>query len=242
MCGFLSRLKDGTAFQIKFKDRRGGGEVLGTALRFAVKKNKQEKKKILVLGIPRGGVIVADIVATKLGADFDVVVAKKLTAPDNKENAVGALMFDGSVYLDDFMVSSLKIPVEYIESEKAHQAAEIERRVSAFRPAASSGDSSKTCRDYDLKGRTVIIVDDGIATGATVIAVARWARKQEPARLIIAAPVAQPQVVDLLKGKADAVEIISTPANFGSVNQFYQNFDQATEERVIEILKSRSLL
>ena len=85
MTGFFSRLRDGTAFQVKFRDRKGAGEALATVLRFSVKKSKQEKKGILVLGIPRGGVIIADIVARRLNADLDVVIAKKLTAPENKE-------------------------------------------------------------------------------------------------------------------------------------------------------------
>jgi predicted phosphoribosyltransferase len=191
----------------------------------------------LVLGIPRGGVIVADIVAKKLNADFDIVIPRKLTAPDNKENAIGAVMEDGSLYLDDFLVNSLKISQEYIEKEKQEQLQEIERRKALFRPPSC---------DYDIKDRSVVLVDDGIATGATVIAAARWIRKQQPKQLIIAAPVAQPQAADLLKNErevaADAVEIISTPSNFGSVNQFYQNFDQVTDERVIEILKNRNLL
>jgi predicted phosphoribosyltransferase len=102
-------------------------------------------------------------------------------------------------------------------------------------------------RDYDIKDRSVVLVDDGIATGATVIAAARWIRKQQPKQLIIAAPVAQPQAAELLKNEreasvADAVEIISTPSNFGGVSQFYQNFDQTTDEKVIEILKNRNLL
>ena len=234
MTGFFSRLRDGTAFQVKFRDRKGAGEALATVLRFSVKKSKQEKKGILVLGIPRGGVIIADIVARRLNADLDVVIAKKLTAPENKENAIGALLFDGSVYLDDFMVKSLKIPAPYIENEKAQQAREIEKRTEMFRPAGY--------REYDIQDRTVILVDDGIASGATVIAAARWIRKQKPGKLIIAAPIAQPNAIDLLKKEADSVEVISTPSNFGSVNQFYQNFDQATDERVVEILKCRDLL
>ena len=229
MTGFFSRLKDGTAFQLKFKDRLGAGEVLGNALKFTVKKSGDN----IVLGIPRGGVIVADIVARKLNADLDVVIARKLTAPDNKENAIGAVMPDGFTYLDEFLVNSLKVSPSYIEEEKSAQLQELERRVRLYRPRKT---------DYDVKGRTIVLVDDGIATGATVIAAARWLKRLEPARMIIAAPVAQPQAVELLKAEADAVEVISTPANFGSVNQFYKDFDQATDERVLEVLKNRGLL
>jgi putative phosphoribosyl transferase len=231
MTGLLSRLKDGTAFQVKFKDREGAGEALGIALKFVVKKSGG--KKVLVLGILRGGVIVADVIARKLNADFDVVIARKLTAPDNKENAIGAVMPDGSTYLDEFLVNSLKVPPGYIEEEKSAQLQEIKRRIQLYRPRSA---------EYDISGRTVVLVDDGIATGATVIAAARWLKRQGPAKLVIAAPVAQPQAVELLKSEADAVEVISTPANFGSVNQFYKNFDQATDERVLEILKNRGLL
>lgn len=229
MTGFFSRLKDGTAFQLKFRDRLGAGEVLGNALKFIVKKSGDN----VVLGIPRGGVIVADIVARKLNADFDVVIARKLTAPDNKENAIGAIMPDGYTYLDEFLVNSLKISQSYIEEEKGVQLQELERRIQLYRPRKTG---------YDVKGRTVVLVDDGISTGATVIAATRWLKRQEPARIIIAAPVAQPQAAELLKTEADAVEVISTPANFGFVNQFYKDFDQATDERVLQVLKSRRLL
>ena len=189
----------------------------------------------MVLGIPRGGVIVADVVAKKLNADFDIVIPRKLTAPDNKENAIGAVMEDGSLYLDDFLVNSLRISQEYIEKEIQEQLQEIARRKGLYCRQSKN-------KEYNIKDRVVILVDDGIATGATVIAAARWIRKQEPSQLIIASPVALPQAVDLLKNEADATEIISTPSNFGSVSQFYQNFDQATDERVIEILRNRSLL
>lgn len=226
MAGLFSRLRDGTAFQIKFRDRRGAGEALATALKFTLKKSNG--KRPLVLAIPRGGVIVAESVAKRLGADFDIVIPRKLMAPDNKENAIGAVMPDGSVYLDDFLIASLKVPQDYIDEEKRLQLQEIERRTRLFRPDAG---------DYDIRHRTVVLVDDGIATGATVIVVARWLKKQDPLRLIIAAPVANPQVVDILSNEADSVEIISTPSNFASVNQFYQDFEQSTDQKVIEIMK-----
>jgi putative phosphoribosyl transferase len=236
LSGFFSRLKEGNAFQLKFKDRAGAGVALATALKFTIKRKKDRQGGgILVLGIPRGGIIVADVIARKLDAELDVVIARKLRAPTNKENAIGAVMPDGSTYLDDFMVRSLKVSKEYIEQEKSEQVNDIANRIALFRPESIS-------RQYNIKGNTVILVDDGIATGSTVIAAARWIRKQEPEKLIIAAPVGQPQAIELLKLEADSVEVLSTPSNFGSVNQFYQNFDQATDERVIEILRNRNLL
>jgi len=230
---FFSNLKNGTAFQLRFKDRAGAGHALGIALKLSVKRKKDDKQRILVLGIPRGGVIVADIIAKKLDADFDIVIPRKLTAPDNKENSIGAVMSDGYVYLDDFMVTSLQVPAEYIEKEKSLQMDEIKARTSMFRPAP---------RDYKIAGRTVVLVDDGIATGSTVIAAARWIKKHNPSQLIIAAPISQPQAAERLKGEADRIEILSTPSSFVAVNQFYQEFDQATDERVKEILKARNLL
>lgn len=228
----LSGLKSGTLFQIKFKDRVGAGVALATALKFTVKRNKGSKPP-LVLGIPRGGIIVADIIAKKMNADFDVIISRKLTSPDNKESAIGAVMSDGSIYLDEFLVHSLKVPPEYIEREKQEQLKEIERRTALYRPNS---------KEYEINGKTVILVDDGIATGATVIAAARWIKRQQPNKLVIAAPLAQPQAVDLLKREADAVEILSTPSNFGSVSQFYQSFDPISDEKVIQVLKKRNMV
>lgn len=264
LSGFFSNLKDGTAFQIRFKDRVGAGIALATALRFAVKRRKGDDR-ILVLGIPRGGAVVADIVAQKMDAEFGIIVAKKLSAPENKENAIGAVVYDGSLYLDDFLVKSLKVSAEYIEKEKKDRLKEIEDKISLYAPFLSSSYSSRPPSSppppsssssispsvtsgaptfhhplvqSSIRNRIVILVDDGIASGATVIAAARWIKRQGPKHLTIAAPVGQPQSEDLLKKEADAVEILTTPPNFGSVNQFYQDFDAISDERVIEILKN----
>jgi predicted phosphoribosyltransferase len=230
-------------------------------LKTIVKRNKKEGNDLLVLGIPRGGVIVADVVAEKLNADyFDIVIPRKLRAPDNKENAIGAISQDGStVYLDEFMVSSLKVPAGYIEKEKAEQLKEIERRISNYRipqeaaaeaktpSPATSPPIKSTEQQYPITaGKTIVLlIDDGIATGATVIAAARWLRAKypKPAQLIIAAPVASKQAIELIRkeGKniVDKVEAVTTPSNFVSVNQFYKDFDQVTDDKVIEILRRR---
>jgi putative phosphoribosyl transferase len=251
--GFLSGLKDGrSAFQLQLKDRISAGKVLAMELKTAAIKRKKgaEQNDLLVLAIPRGGVIVGDVVAEKLNADyFDIVIPRKLRAPDNKENAIGAISQDGSVlYLDEFTVRSLKVPTEYIEKEKAEQLEEIKRRTALYRPAAtvsapSSNESEKEQEnDHPITpGKTtVLLIDDGIATGATVIAAARWLRaKYRPAQLIIAAPVASKEAVELIKKEsiADIVETVTTPSNFVSVSQFYKDFDQVTDDsKVIEIV------
>ena len=138
--GFLSGIKDGSAFQLHLKDRVSAGKVLAMVLKTAIKK----RNSLLGLGIPRGGVIVADVVAEKLNANyFDIVIPKKLRAPDNKENAIGAISQDGSiVYLDEFMISSLKVSDEYIEKEKAEQLEEIKRRTALYRIPLSLHSSS----------------------------------------------------------------------------------------------------
>jgi predicted phosphoribosyltransferase len=247
--GFLSSIKDSSAFQLQLKDRVSAGKVLAMVLKTIVKRNKKEGNDLLVLGIPRGGVIVADVIAEKLDADyFDIVIPRKLRAPDNKENAIGAISQDGStVYLDEFMVSSLKVTADYIEKEKAEQLEEIKRRIALYRHPSTASAPSNEGEDYPITaGKTIVLlIDDGIATGATLIAAARWLRVkyQKPAQLIIAAPVASKQAIELIKkeGKnvVDMVETVTTPSNFISVNQFYKDFDQVTDDKVIEILRKR---
>jgi putative phosphoribosyl transferase len=253
--GFLSGLKDGSAFQLQLKDRVSAGKVLAMVLKTGVIKRKKKDEILVVLGVPRGGVIVADIVAEKLNADyFDIVIPRKLRAPDNKENAIGAIAPDGStVYLDEFVVSSLKVPADYVEKEKEEQREEINRRTELYRrqhpPSDSMGERAPSNENEEYrypitadKKTTVLLIDDGIATGATVIAAARWLRaKYKPAKLIIAAPVASKEAIELIRKEnvADMIETVTTPANFVSVSQFYKDFDQATDEKVIEILGKR---
>jgi putative phosphoribosyl transferase len=193
---------------------------------------------VIVLGIPRGGAIVGDIVARKLSADFDLVIPRKLLAPKNRENAIGAIIGDDNddivVYIDNFIVNSLNILQDHIEKEKAEQRKEMERRTSLYRPP-------HTCREYRIKDRMVVLVDDGIATGATTIAAARWIKKQQPRCLIIAVPVASPQSVDILRKEADMVEVVMTPLTFGSVSQFYDNYDPVTDDQIIDIMRDRNL-
>ncbi len=212
---------------MKFRDRIDAGNLLAERLA------KHGYAPATVLGIPRGGVILADIVAKKLAADFDIVIPRKLGAPENEELAIGAVMEDGTSYINRYIVSALRIPQHYIESERVRQAAEIRRRSAAYR---------KPDLSYNIADKNVIIVDDGIATGATVIASARWARKQHPLSLTIAVPVAPSQSVEILEQEYDSVIVLHMPHDFGSVGQFYEEFGPVSDDQVTQIMRSRGLL
>jgi putative phosphoribosyl transferase len=223
---FLSSLWNAHSFQIKFRDRVAAGEILASILgRF-----KSNRNDVLVIGIARGGIVLADIIAEKLHADFDIIVPKKLRSPYDSENAVGAIMQDNEVYLDTSNLGTQKdITKEYINMERSEQRNEMERRLSLYRPYSS---------EYKIKDRTVILVDDGIATGATMIIAARWVRRQLPKRIIIAAPVASKEAIKRLKNEAEQIKVIRDHSEFKAVEQFYQYFPSVSDNQIIEIAKS----
>src|SRR5215216_359774 len=225
--GLLSSMRNKYAFQMKFKDRFAAGEILSLALG----KYKNDRGGINVIGIARGGVIVADPIAEKLNADFDIIVPRKLRSPYNSENALAAIMHDGSLYSDSSTLQTQNdISNEYIEMEKLEQKKEMERRLSIYRPYS---------REYKITDRTVILVDDGIATGVTMIEAARWIRKQEPKQLIIAAPVAPKRALEPLKNEVDQVEIIRRPSDLKAVEQFYQEFASVSDDQILQVAKRR---
>jgi predicted phosphoribosyltransferase len=212
---------------------------LAERLSSSIAKNIINKADTIVLGIPRGGVIIADVVARKLSADFDIIIGRKLCSPDSKENAIGAIAEeDGTIYLNQSLINSLQIPSAYIQKEKSDQLKEIKHKTAMYRNRAT-----RRRRRLELKGRTVILVDDGIATGATIIAAIRWIKKQKPKHLIVAVPVAPKKIVNLLEKEAiNAIQVITSPSsfNFISVGQFYQNFDPITDEQVIGIMRNNT--
>jgi putative phosphoribosyl transferase len=230
MSDILSSIKDGSI--LKFKDREKAALTLGSVLKDTLKTISRDD--IAVLGIPRGGVIMARIICQKIGAkSFDIVIPRKLTAPHNPELGIGAIMIDGTLYLNDYVVTALKITEEYLEKEKGIQKEEIERRESLYRP---------NFRPYEVKDKIIILTDDGAATGATLVAASRWIRKQSPKRLIIAVPVVPKETLELLKRESDDVEavIVPTTSNFRSVGQFYEDFSSVTDGEVIKIMKDES--
>src|ERR671920_1391194 len=203
-------------FQLKLKDRAAAANILAEALKDVIKK-EQERKDSIVLGIPRGGVIVGDIIARKLSCEFDIIIPRKLRAPHSEELAIGAIMEDGTTYLNDMLVKELEVSQEYIEEEKAYQIQEIKRRSSLYHNSQDRYELRNNNKKY------VILADDGAATGATVVAAARWIKKKTnnnpESRLIIALPVAPKQTKDLLRREADHIEVITSPStsNFKSV-------------------------
>lgn len=216
-------LKERFNIKLRFKDRTAAGAMLASILRKHRKDNN-----VIILGIPRGGVVVADAISRMLHADFDIIFPRKLRSPDNPESAIGAIMQDGSVYIDANRVKTLEISHEYLELEKSEQVKEIYRRKTLYRPSR---------KDYNITSRTVILVDDGAATGSTVIAAAKWIRKQKPRQLIIALPVAPKDVASSLKNEADHLEILRVPSNFETVAQFYNDYADVTDDLVIKTMQ-----
>jgi predicted phosphoribosyltransferase len=183
----------------------------------------------LVLGIPRGGVPVAAAVARALGAELDVVVARKLAAPISEELAIGAITADGGRFLNQEMVRSLDVDEKYIERVTQAQKSEAARREIRFR-----GDAAAP----RIAGRTVVLVDDGLATGATMIAAARSVRAKKPSKLIVAVPVGSREACDALRSEADTVVCLTTPEPFWAVGLHYRDFSQTEDAEVEALLRA----
>ncbi|MGI0043282.1 MAG: phosphoribosyltransferase [Nitrososphaeraceae archaeon] len=223
----------GRSFHIKFKNRTSAGEILANVLADYFKK-ENKGAPVTVLTIPRGGVIVGDAIAAKFSqCEFDIVIPRKLGAPNNPELAIGAVMQDRTAYLNGRVIQTLQVSAEYLDSEIDRQVQEIQRRISLYRPAS---------KPYSIAGRSVVVVDDGIATGATVMVVIRWIKKYDPVSVLVAVPVAPEDTVEELTREGAQVEVITTSSSFGSVGQFYENFNQVSDEEVKEIARKWGLL
>ena len=199
-----------------FKDRTDAGKQLAKLL------TDHDVEADLVLAIPRGGLPVGRAVADRLDAPLDVVSARKLGAPWNHELAIGAVASDGSVWLNDSLLAQFRIRESYVVDQIGRQQEVAREKVKRYR-----GDRPP----LDLRGKRAVIVDDGIATGATMTACARQVRNADAERVVVAAPVAAPDTVERLHGEADEVICVETPPYFGAVGEFYESFEQVSDER-----------
>ena len=206
-----------------FEDRIQAGLMLGEKL-----KSSGYASSDILLCIPRGGVVVGYHASTILNSLIDIIVPRKIGAHFNNEFAIGAVMEDGSLYLNTVDIKGLGITEEYIESETSKQIEEIRRRIIHYR---------KTKPEYDISGKTVIVIDDGIATGATVKAASISLRKMKPSKICVAAPVGAQDSINEISQIVDDVVILYLPVFFAAVGQFYQDFGQVSDEEVVRLLE-----
>ncbi|MCI0477827.1 MAG: phosphoribosyltransferase [Anaerolineales bacterium] len=208
---------------IRFINRCDAGQQLAVKL-VAYENNAN----VIVLGIPRGGVVVAAEIARALHVPLDVFITRKIGAPFNHELALGAVASDGTVVLDEPLIHELGVSHRQIERECENQKHEIRRRSDLYR---------QDRRALELENKTVIVVDDGIATGSTMLAALRALRQKKPARIVLAVPVAPFQTVPLLRAECDELVLLGVPEPFIAVGYFYADFEQVTDEEVIQRLR-----
>src|SRR6266849_2183738 len=198
------------------------------AFQLAEKLRGRSLRHPLVLAIPRGGVVVGGILAQELGAELDVVLSRKLHAPGQPELALGAVSEDGSIYLNHYAREYPDLTEDYLTEERRQQIAEIERRKKIFRdirPPAS------------MQGRSVIVTDDGIATGSTMIAALQTAKLQNPHELIVAVPVVSPERMPEIRRWCNDLVYLLAPEEFWAIGQFYEDFSQIADDEVVALLR-----
>ena len=206
-----------------FESREEAGTLLADKL-------KKYGKDCVVLAIPRGGVVVGAQIAHALSCPLEVIITRKLSAPDNPELAIGATSSKGGLVLDQELIKRLKVTKGYIRSELSRQQKEARRREKVYLKGET----------IHITDKTVILVDDGIATGATIEVAIQAVKEAKPARVILAVPVAPPATVERLKNSVDELVVLSTPEHFWAIGEFYSSFPQISDEEVVSILREES--
>jgi predicted phosphoribosyltransferase len=205
-----------------FADREDGARQLGQHLK------SLKLRDPLVLAIPRGGVVTGAVLARELNAELDIVLSRKLRAPFQPELAIGAVGEDGEVYLNHHVKVAAGADQSYIDQERKHQLEEIARRQKLFRAARFQA---------PMTGRSVILTDDGIATGSTMIGALHVVKTHDPHELIVAVPVAPPNRLELIRPLCDRLICLEAPEEFFAVSQFYRSFETVEDEEVVRILQ-----
>ncbi len=206
-----------------FRDRGAAGRLLAEPLA------RYRASRPVVLGIPRGGVIVAAEAAAGIGAELDVVLVRKLGAPSNPELAIGAVGEDGRLFLDEALAARVGAGADYVARQRLRQLEEIARRVRLYRANREK---------IPLAGRVAIVTDDGLATGATMRAALLALREERPERLVVAVPVGAPETLERIADAADEVLCLRAPHDFSAVGMFYRDFTQVPDEEVLAVLRA----
>ena len=209
-----------------FRDRVDAGRRLAVALRSHLEPLAIDA--MVVLGVPRGGVPVADEIARAFEAPLDVILVRKLGVPSQPELAMGAIGEDGIRIVNDAVMQSARVSQEVFDSVVAREQAELEQRATRIRSVHSR---------VALRDRVAVIVDDGIATGATMRAACEVARVEGASRVVAAAPVAPPSTVAALRDDADEVVVVEVPPRFLAIGEFYNDFSATTEDEVLQLLQ-----
>ena len=205
-----------------FKNRQEAGQKLALAL-----KKFKDKKDALILALPRGGVVVAYEIARDLNLPLDLVVPRKIGAPFNEEYAIGAITETGEGIFNQEAISSLNISQTYLNSKVAEERKEAERRLKIYRHDREP---------LNLANKTVIIVDDGIATGLTMRAAIKSVKEKKAVKIIVAVPVTATDSLKIIEKEADEVIYLDAPSFFGAVGEFYEEFAQTTDQEVIDLM------
>jgi predicted phosphoribosyltransferase len=205
-----------------FRDRRDGGRALARVLTAYA-----DRPDVVVLALPRGGVPVGYEVARALRAPLDVYIVRKLGVPGHEEYAMGAIASGGVRVLNEKIVQLLGIPDDAVEAVARAEQRELERRERLYREGRPP---------LDVRGRTVVLVDDGLATGATMLAAVKALQAEQAERIVVAVPTAAPQTCEDMRHEADEVICATTPEPFHAVGQWYRDFDQTSDEEVHELL------
>lgn len=204
-----------------FLDRIDAGCQLAKKLR------SDYSKTDMVIGLARGGVVIVAAISDIFNIPRDVLVVKKIGSPGNPEFAIGAVAPGGVSYIDETLARLVGADDVYIKTQISELSNQIIQKTRLYR---------KDKKQLSVTGKTIIIADDGAATGATMYAAIRWVRGQKPKKLIVALPVAPPDVIEHLRTLADDVVVLDTPADFGAVGSVYKNFPQLTDQDVVELL------
>jgi putative phosphoribosyl transferase len=221
--------------RLKFKDRISAGRVLGEILSERIRGisegSNRSAGKMVVVGIPRGGLVVASQIAVLLGAPLDFLICKRIIFPYTGDLTLGSVCEDNSIYINERLTEGLGISKSSIQDQTVSATKSVKEELVEYRQSILSR------QHLELRDHIVILVDDGAASGYTLIKAARSIREKHPNRLVIAIPVAPKKTIRALRKEADSVEFISSPGNFSAVSHFYQDYTPVSQEQSINLLR-----